>query len=139
MPLLHDPKSDATIAAHGEPRTITGLDLAHTRRNAVQRALLAADLASGRAALVCPTLRQAVVLTGASLRYASAAKSLDTGERCSVANGWRPLIPQNVRHALSKSAPSLADAWDRASPEEREAVVRPRVAAIWNTIERVIA
>jgi hypothetical protein len=58
---------------------------------------------------------------------------LDPGERRSVANGWRPLIPQRALPALS-----LADAWDRATPAEREAVVRPRVAAVWGTLEKVI-
>jgi hypothetical protein len=75
------------------PRQITGRNLAHARRNPVERALLAADLASGRVVLVEPTMRQIVGLTGASPSYAAAAAALDEGERRSVSRGWRPMIP----------------------------------------------
>jgi hypothetical protein len=79
------------------PRQITGRNLAHTRRTPVERALLAADLASGRAVLVEPTMRQIVALTGASPSYAMAAASLDEGERRSVSRGWRPMVPQQAK------------------------------------------
>jgi hypothetical protein len=53
--------------------------------------------------------------------------------------GGGPLIRQTAQRALPAPAPTFGDWWDRATPEEREAVVRPRVAAIWNTIEKIIA
>ena len=137
--MLYNPKTKPVQSVQIEPRKITGRDLTHRKRTAVQRALLAADLVASRAVVVEPTLRQAIALTGASPTYASADVGLDPGERPSVADGWRPLIPQNVQRVPPTPAPALADAWDRASPEEREAVVRPRVAQVWGTIERVIA
>lgn len=137
--MLYSPKTKPVQSVQIEPRKITGRDLTHRKRTAVQRALLAADLVAGRAVVVEPTLRQAIALTGARPTYASAAVGLDPGERRSVADGWRPLIPQNAQRALPKPTPSLADAWDHASSAEREAVVRPRVAAVWNVIEKVIA
>lgn len=79
------------------PRRVTGRNLAHARRTPIERALLAADLASGRAVLVEPTMRQIVLLTGASPSYAAAAAALDEGERRSVLRGWRPMIPQQVK------------------------------------------
>ena len=129
----------ATTAVHVEPRKVSGRHLAHTRRSAVQRALLAADIAAGRTIMTGPTLRQAILLTGASPTYAAAAAKLNASERRSVANGWRPLIPQIARRPSPVPAPTFGDAWDRATHAEREAVVRPRVAEIWNTIEKVIA
>ena len=132
--MLYDPKIEVVQV---EPREIAGRNLAHARRTAVERALLAADIAAGRVAVTGLTLKQAVALTGASLSYAGVATKLDAGERRAVARGWRPLIPQNV--ARPKPAPTLAELWDRATPEEREAVVRPRVPEVWATIEHVLA
>ena len=40
----------------------------------MQRALLAADIAAGRTIMTGPTLRQAILLTGASPTYAAAAR-----------------------------------------------------------------
>ena len=56
-------------SATAVPRVITGRNLAHTKRTAVERALLAADIAAGRVA-VKPTLKQAIAPTGASPRKA---------------------------------------------------------------------
>lgn len=129
--------SPVPVVIRTEPRQGTGCDLAHCKRTPVERALLTADIKAGRVIVVDLTLSQIIRLTGASPTYASAAVKLGAGERRSVANGWRPLIPQNGQRA--KSAPSLAEAWDRASPEEREVAVRPRAAQVWGAIERVIA
>jgi hypothetical protein len=135
--LLYNPKTKSVQSVQIEPRKVAGRDLAHRKRTAVERALLAADIAAGRVVVVELTLRQANSLTGASPTYASAAVKLDAGERRSVANGWRSLIPQITRRALPTL--SLGDLWDRATPAEREAAVRPRIAQVWGAIEKVIA
>jgi hypothetical protein len=98
------PAASPPCTGHVAPREITGRNLAHAKRTPTERALLASDLASGRAVLIAPTLRQAAMLTGANGSYAQAAMKLDAGERRSVANGWRPLITQHAQRALPPGA-----------------------------------
>jgi hypothetical protein len=91
------------------PRTITGRDLAHKKRTPTQRALLAADLASGRVIVTGLTLRQATMLTGASPSYASVAARLDGNERIAVARGWRRLLPYSTKPAMPTPKPALVN------------------------------
>ena len=73
---------------------ITGRLLAHCRRSAARRALLAADLVTGRARLVKPTETQVAALLRVSPAYVrKAVRIVDIrGLRSSVENQRMPLV-----------------------------------------------
>jgi hypothetical protein len=114
------------------PRTITGQNLARKKRTPTERGLLAADLAAGRVVVSDLTLRQAVMLTGASPSYASAAAALDDRERSAVARGWRRLIPYIAKQALPVPAPTIA-----ITDRDLESVIR--VVGIDRMLEAAVA
>jgi hypothetical protein len=95
IPQAHEATPQPVVIKVG-PREVTGRNLAHVNRTPIQRAMLAADIAKGDTVVVKPTLRQALMLTGASGSYAVAAKKLDTAEKRSIASGLRPLISRRV-------------------------------------------
>jgi hypothetical protein len=103
---LHNPKTNATAvrtAIHIEPRRVTGQNLAHVKRTATERALLAADIADGSVVVAKLTLWQAIALTGASPTYAAAAVKLDAGERRAVRDGWRPADSANCSTCIASA------------------------------------
>lgn len=73
---------------------ITGRNVAHARRTAVERALLAADLPLGFYALVKPTIGQAADLLKVCPAYVAAAKAIahDEKARGAVISGRVPLV-----------------------------------------------
>jgi hypothetical protein len=110
--------------------TVTGRNVAHAHRSAVERALLAADLIAGRAELVKPTATQAATLLKVSVPYVHAARNIagDPDRRAAVEEG---------RIALYKAADGedLADRLLRASPAERQDAARKLGAdLIWETM-----
>jgi hypothetical protein len=84
--MLHNPSrpSCATL--------ISGRRLAHIKRDAVERAFLAADLVRGDAVLRLPTIGQAAELAGVCTSYVTAALKANIYRRLSVLQGCEPLI-----------------------------------------------
>ena len=93
---------------------ITGRNVAHARRTAVERALLAADLHLGLYALVKPTIGQAADLLKVCPAYVAAAKAIahDEKARGAVISGRVPLV-------VAAWSESLTDHYLHASPAER--------------------
>jgi hypothetical protein len=77
-------------------KRIVGCRLAHSQVSPTERALLAADLIRGTAALARPTRRQAMALTGANGSYLNFALKLTDRERRNVELG---LVPLATAHA----------------------------------------
>jgi hypothetical protein len=71
----------------GSVQPISGRNLAHGRRTAGQRAVLAADLVQGLARLEQPTLKQVAMLAGVSVPYVQAALRLSPEKRERIAAG----------------------------------------------------
>jgi len=94
---------------------ITGRKLAHAKRSAIARALVAADLHVGRLSLVEPTVIQAAALARVSVGYAHAAIAIvnDKDARAAVLAGRVPLV------VASWANESLADRYMRSSADER--------------------
>jgi hypothetical protein len=80
---------------HPEPfraTTLSGRYLAHAKTNRVERAFLAADLVSGRADLVAPTITQAAVLARVNPTYVHWAIRREEN-RIAILAGGMPLVP----------------------------------------------
>jgi len=110
--------------------TITGRNLAHARRTAVERALAAADLHVGRLSLVEPTVIQAAALARVSVGYAHAAIAIvnDAKARAAVIRGRIPLLV-----ASWSGSESLANHFLRSSRQERAALSETvGLDAIWD-------
>jgi hypothetical protein len=109
--------------------TLTGRNLAHGRRTAGQRALLAADLSAGRVQLERLTATQAALLCGVSLAYVE-----DPAVRDRIARG-------EAFNAVAPVRNGLATAWRKASIRERRDLGRVvGVDTIWaDAIEPVIS
>jgi hypothetical protein len=116
--------------------TLTGRNLAHGRRTAGQRALLAADLSAGRVQLERLTATQAALLCGVSLAYVEAAQTIaeDPAVRDRIARG-------EAFNAVAPVRNGLATAWRKASIRERRDLGRVvGVDTIWaDAIEPVIS
>jgi hypothetical protein len=93
---------------------VTGRNVAHARRCALERAFLAADLHLGRISLVTPTIKQAATMLMVSQAYVTAAKAIayDEKARNAVISGRVPLL-------VAAWSESLSDHYLRASPAER--------------------
>jgi hypothetical protein len=116
--------------------TISGRNLAHGRRTAGQRALLAADLSAGRVRLERVTATQAALLCGVSLAYVEAAQAIadDPAVRARIAQG-------EAFNAVAPLRNGLAAAWRKASIRERRDLGRVvGVDTIWaDAIEPAIS
>jgi hypothetical protein len=115
--------------------TVTGLNLAHAKRTAVERALLAADLHTGLIHLVNPTVLQSAALAGVSQPYVAMALRAAPDQRRMIEQGR--LCLSEVRPRRSASAPIAW--WQNADETERINFVRAVGAeAIFRTIELVV-
>jgi SpoU rRNA methylase family enzyme len=96
---------------------ISGRNIAHSKRSAVERAFVAADLHLGRYVLIKPTLAQAAKLLRVNAAYVAAAKAIahDQAARNAVISGRVPLV-------VASWSETLADRYMRASPAERVAL-----------------
>ena len=108
-----------------------GRNVAHGKRNAIERAFPAADLVCGRVTFVRWTVRQAAAIAGVCRPYATAAIAVgdDRNSRIDILTGQRPLrIP-------SKDSESLADHFCRSTAAERIAAARKiGPAVIWDAM-----
>jgi hypothetical protein len=71
---------------------ISAKGLGNRRLNKARRALLAADVISGRVSLEKLTLRSAATAFGYSVAYVAAALKITPAERVAIERGQRPLI-----------------------------------------------
>jgi hypothetical protein len=120
-----------TSYAYGATQ-LHGRRVAHIKRNARQRAFLAADLVGGRVRLTGLTVGQAAALLKVSPTYVEAAiKATDDGCRLKVLRGYRPLVLSKPK----KTPETLAARLARATPAERAAAAREvGVGAIWDSM-----
>jgi hypothetical protein len=95
-------------------KRVTGRNIAHAKRSAVERALMAADLHLDRYALIRPTIGQAAELLKVCPAYVAAAARIahDEKARDAVLSGRVPL-------AVAGWSESLTDRYLRSSPAER--------------------
>jgi hypothetical protein len=111
--------------------SVSGRQIAHGKGNAVQRALLAADIVRGKVALHRPTMGQAASLLKVCPSYVAAAVAIgdDIDARIAVLRGRRPLIVPPV-----KAEPeTLAKHFSRASKAERvEAARELGAGTVWD-------
>ena len=133
--MLYRPHTEEATATQ-----VTGRYLAHNKRPAVKRALLAADLLMKRAVITAPTIEQAACICRVSKTYVRAAFDVAHSQphlRGSVEHGVLPLI--EAARGKPKPAEKLLKAWHAARPDERLAFVRRAGAdQVWNVISEVI-
>jgi hypothetical protein len=112
---------------------ISGCNLAHGKRSAVERAFVGADLKRSCAALINPTIKQAACLAGVSVPYVAAAVLVadDQTLREAVLAGDVGLL-----EAARANAPeSLVAHFMRSTPEQRLECARAiGPAAIWDSM-----
>lgn len=110
---------------------ITGRNLAHGKRSALERAFVAADLHLGRAEMVYPTIRQCAHLAHVCVPYVAAAVAIanDQAARAAVLAG-----DCTITEAAKAVAPeSLAEHFARATPSEWLKCARMvGPAAVWD-------
>ena len=127
-----EPRFPVTI---GVELTVSGRNLAHVKRTAAERALLAAELHLNRTKLVSPTIRQCAALGRVSVPYVAAAISIadDNAARTAVLRG-----DCTVLDATKADTPeSLAEHFARTTPAEwLEAARTVGPAIVW---ERMVA
>ena len=91
---------------------VTGRSIAHTKRTAGQRALLAADILAGKVRIDKPTMKQVASLLHVSVPYVQAALRINgdhrTRERIARGTAFNQVKPNG-----------LSRAWAKASPAER--------------------
>jgi len=115
-----------TATVYGIPRrnanipTITGRNLAHKPRTSGQRALVAADLVSGKVRFEAPTVKQAAHLLHVSVPYVQRALRLngDQARRADIEIDGKPL------NAVLPAGNGLVSAWIKASANERAGLAR---------------
>jgi hypothetical protein len=95
------------VSVNASPRLITGQWLAHAKLTLAERAYLAADLFSGVAQLVAPTVVQCALLARVNSTYAHAAIKRPN-DRAFVVSGVVPLMVPTV-----KALPAPASAEQR--------------------------
>jgi hypothetical protein len=94
-------------------------------------AIFAAAVIEGTAILPEMGVEQIATLLGVSHTYINAASKLSPEERSAVLLQRRPLIQPSLP---CLPAPSLMEAWDAASPDERRALIRSRPDAVYQAI-----
>ena len=113
-----------------QPSSVTGRNVAHGRRTAVERAFLAADLHLGRVNLVKPTVKQVAAMLTVSQAYVAAAKAVAHDER-----GRDAVLAGRVPLLVASWSESLAERYLRASPAERVNLTQTAgVDAIWDDL-----
>jgi hypothetical protein len=106
-------------------RPLAGKYLAHTKLAPCVRALLAGDLATGKAHLVEPTIKQVALLARVSNAYAAAGRDVVCSQphkRSAVEHGECSLLAAANRK--SSVGERLAKAWAKANAEERTEFIR---------------
>jgi hypothetical protein len=126
--------------------SVNGRGLGRRKLTPAQKISLAADLATGQQSLA-PSLCQVSALTGVPLWRLS--QELKARTRQEVARAQREteqreaeqrLQAQAEAEALNAEVTAIVMAWDSAAPEAREEAVRViGVAAVWDTVARVVA
>jgi hypothetical protein len=99
----------STVPATANFPTITGRNLAHVRRTAVEKAFIAASFHFNRLTLIDPTIKQSALLAGVSIPYVAAAIALVFR---------KAVLQQRALHAVNTAVEPFGDRLKRATPEE---------------------
>lgn len=114
--------------------TISGRNLAHSKRSVPERAFIGADLHRNRVELVSPTMKQCARLAGVCIPYVTAAIDIidDPDARDAVLRGDLNILDAAKR---SHARGTLVDLIQRSSPEELAAAARViGVDLIWDSM-----
>jgi hypothetical protein len=108
---------------------ISGRNIAHAKRSAVERAFIAADLHLGHCVLLKPTIGQAANLLQVNAAYVAAAKAIahDQAARNAVVTGRIPLV-------VASWSETLTGRYMRSSPAERVALRKAAGVDLWDEL-----
>jgi len=84
--------TDHHFPVHPMGKTVSGRGLGNRKLSKAARALLAADIVSGKVQLDDFSERQLSLLLNVSVAYIRAARALDNAERIAVEHAFRPLV-----------------------------------------------